>query len=400
MPKIAHRSADHNTAAHRCGLALAAIAMLLTLTACSGGSQNTADQNCNVTVNTAGWTVFISLADRLAAGQTVPREELEAFGEVPVVAAWRASQAPNVPRVQNMANWLEGAWWQELGHTSRQKSNGDRATLGRSYRYSQSHSQQINALLAGYTDGEQKCAVMDLAKLWLDRDNRPAPLVLNFVPAIAEVRIHEGEIFIDTGLLYAGGADQANRQIASLLYRNLEAIEGESPLAVAGENAIAECLRIFVNEGISGWIEQSVHLHFNDDHPTLRKVNIVPEVFFDKAQETVANLNRELPEMLANNAVMASRGETFARMLAGNNAFSQTGYAMAAVIAGRLGEEKLREVRHSVPGFLAAYQQAALQNPSPARQPGASGVELFATVPPLSAEVFAPLLALAQKHWQ
>ena len=409
MRKIVHLTCDHNIA-RALVTALVLTAMLaLGLAGCAqedksdtAAQNNSSDKNardCQITVNAAPWTAFAAMANQMAAGHEVPRADLEAYCEMPAVTAWRQSQAPNVPRVGNMANWIEGAWWDELGKTGKRKLNSNRVTLGRGYRYSQENSAEIDALVAEFTSGNRVCEIRDLADVWLTPANIPSPLVLNFLPAMAEVRIFEDEIFIDTSVLRAGGAEQTVQQVVTLLYRKLEAVPGDSPIEVDGEQAIAECLRVMMNEGVAGWIEQTTAVHFDRKHPSLYKVVIIPEDFFRKAQETARNLENHLPALFADPAVMNSNGESFARMLTGNNAFSQTGIAMATVIVARLGEERLLAVRRSVPDFFAAYQEAALMNTSPAPEPGAAGIELYESVPALSPAIYEPLLALVKKHF-
>lgn len=414
MRKIVHLAADHNNTTGKApGRSLAGLLLtgllMLSLAAC--GQQEAGDtganksssaaqsQDCQVTVDTQTWDVFLDMANRMAAGQAVPHSELEAYAEMPKVTAWRQSQAPNVPRVLNLANWIEGAWWDELGKTGKKKTNSNRFALGRSYRYSQSHSEHINTLLAEFTDGERACQVRALAEAWVSPQNLPPSLVLNFIPAMPEMRIFEGEVFIDTGVLQAGGGTQTVRQIASLLYRNLESPEGINPMDFAGEEAIATCLQVMMREGVAGWIEQTTQISFDPKHPSLYKVKIIPEDFHHKAQETIASFELQLPAMLADPVVMTARATDFARQLTGNNGFSQTGIAMATVIVNRLGEERLQQVRLSVPDFVAAYQEAALLNPTPLPMPGALGTELYETVPPLSPELFAPLHDLLVRRY-
>ena len=72
---------------------------------------------------------------------------------------------------------------------------------------------------------------------------------------------------------------------------------------------------------------------------------------------------------------------------------------MASVIAAQLGEDRLRTSGRSVPAFVAAYQEAALLNPVPLPVPGALGVDLTQTVPPLDPEVFAKLHQLLLQYF-
>jgi hypothetical protein len=390
--------------------------MLLVLTALLWGAMSCADRDetgaeqaqpaagrktrdCQVRVNSEPWTMFADLTGRLAAGQAVPRAELEAFGALPAVSVWRASQEPNVPTAARVGNWLAAAWREDISKTGKKKINSDRIAMGRSYRYSQQHRAEIDAQLREFTAGNRTCELRELAEAWLAPEQIPTPLVLNFVPAVPEIRIADAEIFIDTGVLHAGGTDQTLRQIAALLYRDLAAVPGANPIESDGEQAVAECLRVLLNEGIAGRIEQTTAIEFGTQHPSLARVKIVPEDFYRKAQQTVEKFETWLPEMLADPAIMAGRGRSFARALAASGAFSKTGLVMADVIVARFGAERLHQVHQSVPGFFAAYQEAARLNPTPVPDPGTSGIELYESVRAFPEELYEPLQEILDRHY-
>ncbi len=409
LRKIVHRPAYHNTP-RAALLAILLIFLALGAAACdkkddarTASSHNetvSETGDCGIKVNIKPWVTFKDMAARMAAGQSVPRAELEDYGLMPAVAAWRQSLAPNSPRVGTLANWLESTWRDELGLQGKQKLNFDRITMSKNFLYAYGHRAQIDELLAEFISGDKPCVAGDLIEFWLSPENIPAPLVLNILPAMAEIRIFENEIFIDTGALQASGADQTVRHIVALLYRNLESLPGTTPLKVEGEQAVAECLRVMMNEGVAGWIEQTTQITFDREHHSLHKVHIVPEDFYRKAQQTVELFEESLPDLLADSTVMADRGLGFARGLAGANSFTKMGIAMADVIASRLGEERLRQVRNSVPDFLAAYQTAALLNDTPIPEPGTAGIKLYESVPPLDPKVYEPLHALVTRYFR
>ncbi len=408
MRKIIHHLAYHNIA--RAALTTLLLSILLLgaagcgqkadTDAASGQAATTSTHaDCGLVVNAKPWVAFLDMANRMAAGQEVPRAELEAYGQMPAVDAWRRSLTPNVPRVAALANWLEGAWWEKLGRTGKHKVVADGRSMGRSFLYSHQHQTQIDELIAAFNSDEYACRVRDLNALWISPDNISSPLVLNILPTMAEVRIFENEIFIDTGVLQAGSKEQTVRLITSLLYRNLEAVPGKPPLESTGEQAIAECLRVMMNEGMAALIEQTLNLEFDPRHHTLHKIQMVPEDYYRKAQYTLGLFAEQLPVMFADDAVMAARGGTFARTLAAGSSFTQTGLAMASVIKARLGLDRLRQVRSSVPDFLAAYQEAALLNNTPCPEPGTTGTKLYETVPPLDPALFSSLHAMLQRHF-
>jgi hypothetical protein len=415
LRKIIHRCADHNPDRLRplvVGLAVGALLGLSVLAVCGCSRQTehsaaqetaktaeTATRTCPVVCDSGPWTAFRSLADRLAAGMDVPRPELAAYTQLPQVGAWCRSLETSAPTASNVANWLEGAWWAEQGHQGDQKANRMRASMGALFRYAQTRGERIDSLVAEFVGGGRDCMMYELAEFWLDPDTIPSPLVLVFLPGSDEIRLFEGKVYVDAGVLAAGGSDQTARQVASLLYRSLAATPGTNPIEATGEQAVGQCLRVLKNEGIAGWIEQITAVAFDADHPTLSRVHIVPEDFYRKAQRTITGFSERLPAMLEDPAVMAQEGQSFARSLAASNAFTQTGIAMADVIASRLGVERLRAVRDSVPGFLAAYQEAALANARPLPEPGTAGISLYESVPALEPETFELLYALTLREW-
>lgn len=349
--------------------------------------------DCSLTTDTSAWTTFKEIADRIATGEDVTKEQLDAFGDQPTVALWRNSLQPGVPSALRVGNWLEGTFWEELGRTGKQKLSSNRVIFVRSYRFSVDNRTIIDERLAELT-GPRKCDIAELTNYWIEPGLLPQPLAIHFLPAKAEIRIFEGSLLVDTGVVGAVSVDQVIRNMAALLYRKYQAVPGPNPMEVEGDEALANAFRVLMNEGLIGWIEQAVTLEFDSGHPVLYKVKIIPEDFFLKTQETIDLMNRRLPSMLDDEAVMAEEGQPLAGYLAGMNAYGSTGYGMSAVIAARLGEERLHEVGCSVPAFLAAYQEAASANPVPAPIPGAPDTELFLTVPPLDPDIFTKLHAM------
>jgi len=387
----------------RVGLIVMFLAVpILSLTACSKdegaegkSSAKSADQasDCALTTDTSAWTAFKEIADRIASGADLTKEQLDAFGDQPSVALWRNSLQPGVPSALRVGNWLEGTFWEELGRSGKQKLSSNRRTFIRSYRFSVDNRDRIDKRLAELT-GPRKCDTAELAHYWIEPGLLPQPLSIHFLPAKAEIRIFEGSLLVDTGVVGASSVDQVIRNMAALLYRKYQTVPGPNPMEMEGEQALANTFRVLMNEGITGWVEQAITLEFDSGHPALYKVKIVPEDFFNKTRETIDFMNRRLPSMLDDQATMAHEGQAFAGYLAGMNAYGMTGYGMSAVIATRLGEDRLREVNRSVPAFLAAYQEAAAANPVPAPVPGSPGTELYLTVPPLDPDIFTKLHAM------
>ncbi len=404
MRIITHDAARHNAATAGSALFRWGILFLLTLTvsACSRDaategkpSSQAADPvaDCALTTDTSAWTAFKEVADRIAAGADVTKEELIAFGNLPTVTLWRHSMEPGGFPALLVGNWLEGTFWEELDRKERQKRSANRTIFTRSYHYSLNHRDRIDRRLAELT-GPRKCDVSEIARFWIEPGLLPQTLTIHFLPAKAEIRIFEGSLLVDTGLVGASRVDQLIRQMAALLYSRYQSLPGPNPIMVEGDEAVAHSFRLLMNVGVACWIEQAATLEFDRGHITLGKTGSIPEEFFLTTQDAIGLMNRKLGSMLDDEARMAEEGTAFAKRLARSEAFSATGYGMSSVIAARLGEDRLRQVSRSVPAFLAAYQEAAAANPFPIPVPGDLGHELFQTVPPLDPDIFTKLHAM------
>ena len=385
---------------HRWRVLPAALILLAVAAGCGGDSSSTGGRDtagngpaadCPIQLDTGAWDAFVALGNRITAGETVTKEDLEAYADEPVMVRWRATQAPPPPPVR-IGNWLAATFETELGTTVGRKHNTDRFMLKRNYRYSYDNRDEIQELIRALADGG-KCTIDSLNRYWIDPGLVSAPLIVNILPALAEVRTDSGQVFVDTGVLLAGGVDQATRQVSALLYRNLMAVPGLNPLETDGELAIGSSCRVLMNEAIGSWIEQSPYTHFRENHPSLARVVIIPETFFQRTIDTMRMFAAVGP-MLDDPVLMAEKGRSLPRSLFASGALSQAGFGMAAVIAAHLGPDRLRQAGRSVPEFFAAFQEAALLNPVPTPVPGTAGAPLSASVPAFEPAMFAKLHAL------
>lgn len=405
MRKIVHRNHAHNARllpAAACALLLAAL-----LGAC-GGERDTAASDtaaeapaaaaavpdtCPVRLNDAGWTAFRVLGDRIVAGAEVTRDELVAFGGMPVIAQWRATMASPQPSADRVANWIESTFWDQLGDGRPQKASRDRWAMKANMEFGYGNRDAIDAKLAAFAAEGRACAIAALARRWTRPDSLPASIEIRVQPALTELRYDAGVIYVDAGMFLAARNEQFVRHIGALLYRNHGAPPGPPPHGEQGAEALLQTMRALMAEGVAQWIENPADLYFGADHPTLSGVNIVPEELFTKAQEVIDLLDTRLPAPLADASLMDDMGPALANTMVARNGYIGTGFAMASVIAARLGEDRLAAAAHSVPGFFAAYQEAALRNASPPPVPGALGVELYECVPPLSPATYEALHA-------
>jgi len=298
---------------------------------------------------------------------------------------------------EKLANWVEAAFWEECAQGRRAKKSGNRRSFGQAFRFNYDHRQAIDQALTEYETGGHACRAYDLAAKWLNQEKIPDPFTVNFLAGKPELRSHYGTIMISTSLLLAGGADQLDRQIVGALYRERQAVNGPSPTEEEGAQSVAHIFRVMMNEGVAAWIDQLADTHFNDTHPKLAEVAIIPEEMFKTGIRAMDIFNTNLPPMLAEQAAMDKRGQALGRSILGAGAYTTGGYCMAAVIVARLGEEKLQEVRLSAPLFIQAYQEAALQNSLPLPVPGKAGTALNETMPAFDDEVYTGLMAILEE---
>lgn len=406
LRKIIDLPPGHNAASPRLQAVVLCVALALTLpgAGCGGDSGGKAGQPaagpqaCPVSVDLGAWQAFCTLGARLAKGETPPAAELVALGEEPSFALWRASLAPNVPPAQRVGNWAEEAFWAESGRdNSERKMNADLRTIGANYRWAWDRRARVDSLAALLAGPEAACALLARTTGWIDADRLPVPLPIHVVPGKPELRYHEGHVFVDTGVLAAGLPSQLERQLAGLLYRNLQAEDGASPLELVGDLAVAHCFRILRNEGIATWIEDLPHTFFDPGHPRLRQVRPVPEFFYESTLRTIALTSEGLPRLFADPAEMTAQGATYARTIAGSGGFNQGGYGMAALIHARLGAARLQAAARSVTGFVAAYQEAALLNGTGRPTLGAAGHEPWEALGPIAPDVYDRLLPLLER---
>ncbi len=403
---IIHEPRPHNAGRARglrhAPILVAAAALLLAASGCGGKAETPAGGTalgdartaapCPLVVDDSGWQAFEAIAARATAGGPLGEDELAALGDLPSFTAWRASMDPNVPPAMRVGNWVEDAFWDELGRTGDRKVNADRRAIAGSYRWSWDHRARIDSLAARLMAPGAACGVLTLCQGWIEPDSLPASPVLYLLPGKPELRYHEGNLFVDTGVLAAGSPAQLERQLAGLLYRNVGATPGPSPLESTGAAAIGHTFRIIRNEGIAAWIEQLPDTHFDPEHPRLRRVTPVPEHFYQTTLRTLEVMLELLPATLADPAALEQGGEPFARTIAAGGGLNQGGYGMAALIQGRLGEARLKEAARTVPGFVAAYQEAALMGPAERPALGAQGHEPWESLGPIDPAVFAQLM--------
>lgn len=394
---------------------LAGLAVLAGLLAagCSGGDspdQGTADsasrqtpgsatpRHCPLTIDFSAWDAFAVIGRETAAGKRPSDGQVAAFSENPVVALWGRSMAPVDVQPLHVANWIEETFKDEWQINEIQKSNSNRRTMARTYRYSYEHLEEIDGLLAPFRAGTHDCRIRDALERWIDPDRLPADFVLAFLPAKPEVRSGENTLLIDTGVLHAGGADQTIGQAVALAYRTFQLDVLENPNAMEGEDALITTATLVRNEGVAAYLEMRAETYFAREHPTLGKVRIIPESIAKTANMAVVYADSALPALFADPDVMARLANDMPHRFTASGAFDKLGYTMAATIADHLGEDRLVTASRTVSGFWSAYQEASALNPVPAPLPGDLGHPWYASLRPLVPEAFTALAGLLERR--
>lgn len=346
-------------------------------------------------VDLSGWRQFQAVSEALTADHATALPRIDEMSRSQIVLDWLACVDPRGPDPSRIRRWLEIAFAQDLGLDVQRKVNALRLRMTGTYRYSRSHEEEIDKLLAPWTEPSFRADFLTQMQSWIAPDRRPQPLRLVFLPALPEIR-DCGDYYIDTGVLAAGGNRQLRRQLISMLYRNLMVlpqIEGSaSPHA-----PVAAVVRDIMNRGVAVWIEQAPQTYFNPDHPELSNGALVPEDFYDSGIRMITYMDSQLSTLLARPELTVEEARDFQRSASGGVDLTQVGYAWSAAIVHHLGEQRLQEVCQSPAAFLVAYQEAALRNPVPRPRPGTPGTALAATLPPLEIDVYEKLLAVLEE---
>lgn len=349
-----------------------------------------------VRIDTSGWRAFRDLGDRIVAGETFTRQELDEIKEQEAFQRWLGCLGPGSAKSARIGLRLEGAFWSELGNSGQPRFLPQDGPQARNYQYSYRSRDTVERQLAQWEAQDQQQKLLSLMNVWIAPEDIPDPLVIHFLPTGPELRYCAGEFFVDTGLLAAGGNRQLTGQLVSRLYRAAYSRAAPGTAAGAGLDAIAATLQKLMHQGVANWIENGAYTHFKADHYYLSRYEVIPEDFFNNGVRTIEFLNASLPELLADPIARKKSGPTFERDAAAGGSLVQSGYAMAATIAHRLGEKKLVAVRESAAAFLAAYQEAALRNSTDAVDAETAATSPSDVMIPLDPDVFRQLLALVE----
>ena len=349
--------------------------------------QSVAVDQCGVRVDETAWQVFADIARRHQSDQDVGREDYQVFADLPIMTQWKASMTDHLPSVR-IVNWLDRTYNpdQKTG-----KYSSDRRQFSVSYAYTIDHLNDIDPLIKRFETEGHACNLMEKVNYWLSPDQVPDSLVVAFLPSKAEIRVLHQYLFVDTGVLRAGSMQQLENQLTGILFRARMQLHGDLPAACEGKDAVANSVRVMMNEGIIGIIEDQPGTIFDSSHPNLGDFNIVPEYVYEHGIKTINLFNNHLPSMLADEKVMQEKGRNLAKTLIASSSLNQGGFCMSATIAGNLGKDSLRATVGSPSAWLAAYQKAAKMNPVPAPEPYTVMDDMHMSMPPFDDSVYQGL---------
>ena len=360
----------------------------------AGAGAVPAVDECGVQVDDTAWQVFKAFTQKHQAGQSITREDFQVFADLPITTPWKESMSGNLPSVR-IVNWLDETFHPSEGKDS--KTNADRRQFSSSYAYTIEHLADIDPLIKKFQTGGHGCSLKKKVNFWISSDQVPDTLVVAFLPSKPEIRVFHQYLFVDTGVLRAGNFDQLENQLTGILFRARMQLFGDAPAGLEGEAAVANSIRVMMNEGIIGYIEDQPSTIFAPDHPKLGSFNIVPEYVFEYGIKAINLLNTHLKVMLVDEKLMQKNGINLAKTLIASSSLNQGGFSMSATIAANLGDEVLRSTAGSPAAWLIAYQKAAKMNPVPAPDPYQVMDQLHKSMPPFEDSVYEGLLKLLEQ---
>lgn len=330
---------------------------------------------CAVVVDLSSAAAFERIAGQLTQGRAVPDAEYARLLEQPAYQSLLLSsggQLFNAGILRNVMQHVYGgaptgsAAATEPG--SGRKRAGARVPKRRdlvdSFGYARDHDEAIAARLARFPR-EGACEVRRLIEAWVPPSQLPDTLTIAFLYAGPDVRWYSQRLLVDAGLAAAAAPAQLPRLLAAQLYRGLRAVPTPPTQAAPGRPQLLATFATLQLEAASAWIEGFPEVRFDAEHPLLGRPDRARQQAAKKAESALARLNDMLKPLLTDRALLASKSAVIDDLFRGNAAYAPTGYMMAALIAVRLGDQRLREALTGSPvEFLRAYQEAARRGAS------------------------------------
>ena len=336
----------------------------------AAASRGVRASGCAVVVDFSGTAAFERIAGRLTQGRAVPEAEYAQLVEQPTYQSLLLSSGGQLFNAGILRNVMQHVYGGEqagsaaaTGRGSGRERAGARTPKRRdlldSFGYARDHAEAITERLAGFPR-EGACEVRRLIEAWVAPSQLPDTLAIAFLYAGPDVRWYSQRLLVDAGLAAAAEPAQLPRLLAAQLYRGLRAIPTPPTQSSPGRPTLLATFATLQLEAATAWIEGYPEVRFDAAHPLLGRPDQGRQQAAKKAEIALARLNDMLKPLLTDHTLLASKSTVIDDLLRGNAAYAPTGYMMAALIAVRLGDQRLHEALTGSPAaFLRAYQDAA-----------------------------------------
>jgi len=373
--------------------------LLLLGLCCLAIAPTSAQAESGIRFDTASLDAFWAIASQLQAGETVAEADFEALlaeDGFRILVQTSREQEYNTPIITRLlervfiASTTDGS----VVNSPFRKPVKRQDTF-QNYEYLRDRRELVEAMLAPAELEKLGNRITDLLAPYQPSSPLVSRLILHIVPMRPDIRLFEGHLLVDAGLMVAAGHQQLANILASVVYRDIAQASSTMPTDTAGLPALQATFLKIAHEGVASWVERYVEVQFDDEHPSL---GIPPDFRTESVRRCghiVTQMDKYLGIMFERPEVIGEKGLLIDEVIRGANSYESVGFAMAALIVARFGEERLQEVSNSARAFISAYQEAAVM-----RRVVASGeipgphADLLVDLVPFEDELFAELLSL------
>ncbi len=320
--------------------------------------------DCRVETDLGALESYFRLGARLAKGHDVSEEDFRRLSELPAYARLFAAMSPqflNPGILQNVTRYAFAAENAKApGSSGRHGREPKRQDLKDTLAWSRDRAADIQAFAQAFASERAACRAVERLAGYMDPSRLPDTLRVAFLIAGPDLRWLRDGVVIDGGLALAAGAEQLPRLLAAQMYRALAPPVVPLPHhAGHGEAAVAAACEMLRYEGVVGWLEGYPAMRFDSSHPLLGKRNAQQARWASYAQVLITDMDKMLAGLFADRTLLDEHGSGIDDLLRGNGGYAPLGFAMAALIATRLGEDRLRAASSDAAAFFRAFQEAA-----------------------------------------
>ncbi|MFH1845373.1 MAG: DUF5700 domain-containing putative Zn-dependent protease [bacterium] len=352
--------------------------------------------------DTASLESFWALAGQLQAGETVATADYEAllqedgFRVLAMTSREPEYNAAIISRVMDRV--FTASTTDADAANSPWKKPVKRVDTFQNYEYLRDRKELVEQLVAPAELEKLGNRITALLAPYKPSSQQISRMILHVLPMRPDIRLFEGHLLVDAGLLVAAGHEQLAHILASVIYRETARASSTLPTDTAGIPALRATFLKMAHEGVASWLERYVEVQFDDEHPTL---GIPPDFRTDSVRRCghiIQQMNKYLGIIFEQPEMIAEKGLIIDEVIRGANSYESVGFAMAALIVARFGQERLQQVSNSAPAFISAYQEAAAQSRvvATAEIPGPHA-DLLIEMAPFDDELIVELLTLLRE---